>query len=120
MCVSMPSGGSRLSITKCPGAVRIVSAGRELAAVSELEIESIRKMLLSGKACAPHPYLREGAIVRVRRGPLKDLEGILVKVKNQARLVLSVTLLSRSVAAEVSHADVEVVRISGGPGSLVA
>jgi len=76
--------------------------------------------LSSGKACEPHRYLCEGAVVRVCRGPLKDIEGILVKVKNQARLVLSVTLLSRSVATEVSLSDVEVVSMSGGPGSLVA
>ncbi len=39
--------------------------------------------------CA-HPLLREGAWVEVRRGALKGLEGLLVRIKNQTRLVLSI------------------------------
>jgi transcription termination/antitermination protein NusG len=114
------SGFARHTIMRTAGAVRIVASGSGLAAVSEQELEAVRRMLSSGGTCAPHPFLREGAVVRVRRGPLKDLEGILVKVKSQARLVLSVTLLSRSVATEVCLSDVELVRMSDGPGSLVA
>lgn len=111
---------SRLSVIQSTGAVRIVGVGRDLASIPDEEIESVRRMLSSGRECAPHHYLREGALVRVRRGPLKDLEGVLVKVKNQTRLVLSVTLLCRSVATEVSTEDVEVIRMCGGSGSLVA
>ena len=46
-------------------------------------------------------------VVRVLRGPLKDL---LIRLKNQARLVLSVELLSRSVSTEANGRDVEVMR----------
>jgi len=50
----------------------------------------------------PHPYLREGQRARIRRGPLADVEGILVRTKpNKGLLVLSVNLFQRSVAVEV-------------------
>jgi hypothetical protein len=41
---------------------------------------------------------------------LRDVEGLLVRIKSQARLVLSVELLARSVSTEIDAGDVEVVR----------
>jgi len=50
----------------------------------------------------PHPYLRDGERVRILRGPLADVEGILVRTKpNKGLIVLRVALLQRSVAVEV-------------------
>jgi hypothetical protein len=55
----------------------------------------------------PHPYLKCGERVRVIRGSLEGIEGILVRKKNPYRLVLSMDLLARSRAAEIDAADVE-------------
>jgi transcription antitermination factor NusG len=57
----------------------------------------------------PHPYLREGARVRVKRGPLLGAEGIMIHRKQRFRLVLSINLLQRSVMVEVDEGDVELV-----------
>jgi hypothetical protein len=46
----------------------------------------------------------------MKRGPLKNLEGLLVRVKNQTRLVVSITLLSQAVSTEVDVSDVEFLR----------
>jgi len=54
--------------------------------------------------------LRVGERVRVRKGALRGVEGLLVRVKNQTRLVVSVTLLSRSIAAEIDSQDVEPIQ----------
>jgi hypothetical protein len=61
-------------------------------------------------AAQPWPYLRVGDIVRVQYGALRDLEGILVEVKKRHRLVVSVTLLQRSVAVEIDRDWVSRVR----------
>jgi hypothetical protein len=47
--------------------------------------------------------------VRVIRGSLQGIEGILVRKKNQFRLVLSVEMLAKSVAVEIDASDVEPV-----------
>src|SRR6266550_174131 len=52
----------------------------------------------------PWPFLKVGEIVRVEEGPLRGLEGVLLNFKGRYRLVLSVTLLQRSVAVEVESA----------------
>ena len=70
----------------------------------------MRRLLLSTGKCASHPFVREGDWVRVRRGPLQDLEGILVRIKNQSRLVVSIELLSQAVSTEVDAGDVEPIR----------
>ena len=55
-----------------------------------------------------YSYLREGQRVRITRGPLADVEGVLVRSKpNKGLLVLSVDLLQRSYAVQVDCTLVE-------------
>lgn len=105
------TGASRLTVLRTAGAVRILGNQDSIEAVPDTEIESIQRLLQSNAALLTHPLLQEGSMVRIRRGPLKDVEGLLVRVKSQARLVLSVKLLSRSVSTEVDVRDVEAVRV---------
>jgi transcription antitermination factor NusG len=93
----------RLPILTTPGVVSIVSSGQGPIAVDEGELASVRSMLLSGAVVGPWPFLREGEYVSVERGPLAGVEGIIVSVKNQYRLVVSVSLLQRSVAVEIDR-----------------
>ncbi len=63
---------------------------------------AIRTLLRARAAVLPHAYLRDGQRVRITRGPLANVEGILVRQKpHHGVLVLSVDLLQRSVAVEV-------------------
>ena len=73
-----------------------------LATVPEHEIDAIRRIVAAKIPALPYPYLRGGQRVRITRGPLTDLEGVLVR-SNPSRglLVVSVDLLRRSVAAHV-------------------
>ena len=101
---------ARLQVLKTNGVVRILGVGGRIEPVPDFEIDSIRQLLESGKQCYPYPFVREGSWVRMRRGPLAGLEGRLIRVKSQTRLVLSVELLSQSVATEVDAWDVEPIR----------
>ena len=98
-----------LEVRKARGLVRILGQGWDrLAAVPEEESLAIRTVLRSKLPIHPHPYLREGQRVRIRRGQLSGVEGILVDGKaHKGRLVLSVELLQQSVAVEVDCTDVE-------------
>jgi len=98
-----------LEVRQARGLVRILGQGWDrLAVVPEEEIHAIHAVLRSKLPIHSHPYLREGQRVRVRRGLLSGVEGILVGGKaNKGRLVLSVELLQQSVAVEVDCSDVE-------------
>lgn len=101
---------SRVSVLRTSGVVRILGVNESIEAIPVSEIESVQRLITAEVPLMTHPLLREGASVRIRRGPLKDVEGLLVRVKGESRLVLSVQLLSRSVSTEVDVSDVEVIQ----------
>jgi transcription antitermination factor NusG len=103
---------TRLAVLRARGVVRILGDSSAVEPVPEEQIEAVQLLLNSKLPCLAHPFLREGTRVRVKRGALANLEGILVRVKNEARLVISIPLLSQSVAAEVDARDVEPLKSS--------
>jgi transcription antitermination factor NusG len=102
----------RLAIITTPGVHGLVSSAGKLAGIPEKEIQAVRSVVEGRIAVEPHPFLKCGDRVRVKSGALSGLEGFLVRKKGQARLVISVSLLERSVAAEVDAATVERVLTS--------
>jgi transcription antitermination factor NusG len=100
----------RLQVLHTLGTVRILGNGGEIEPIPDLEIESLQQLMRSNTPVFAHPFLREGSWVRVKRGALEGLEGFLVRIKTRGRLVLSVNLLSRSVATEVDLTAVEAIR----------
>lgn len=100
----------RLPILKTPGVRQIVGNQHTPLPVDESEIRALQTLVLSGAPNQPYPFLTVGDRVRVQSGALRGLEGILVDVKGRQRLVISVTLLCRSVAVEIDWADVVPVR----------
>jgi len=96
-------------VLKAPGIASIVGFGSKYCPVEDAEIEAIQIVLESGALVSPHAQLRPGSRVRVLHGSLKGLEGTLVEVKDERKLVVSVSLLQRSVAVEISDLLVEPV-----------
>jgi transcription antitermination factor NusG len=105
---------ARLEVMKIASVVRILGQGERIEPVAEEEIAGLQRLLVANAHCLAHPLLREGAWVRVRRGALEGLEGLLVAVKGRTRLVLSITLLSQSVSTEIDASDVEYLRSTSG------
>src|SRR5439155_26660888 len=94
---------SYIDIYKARGLVRILGERwDQLAAVPDSEIQAIQRLIDSGHAILPYPYLQQGQRVRITRGPFTDVEGILVRVNpRKGLLVVSVDLLQRSVAVHL-------------------
>ncbi len=102
----------RLPILKTPGVIQIVGFKTGPAAVDEAEIRSIQTLVAAGAPHQPWPFLAAGDRVRIESGPLLGLEGILTEVRRSYRLVLSVTLLQRSVAVDIDSASVTAIHPS--------
>lgn len=94
------------SVLLTPGVRYVVSFDGKPAPVSDEEIQNLQLMMRSGVPLEPWPFLKEGDLVRVERGPLRGVEGVLVRLKGSWRVVISVRVLERSVAAEVDREDV--------------
>src|SRR5690242_5756374 len=94
----------RLPILKTPWLLRIVGFNHIPAPVDDEEIDSVRTLVASGAAAQPWPFAGVGERVRIESGPLRGVTGILSQIKGNHKLIVSVTLLQRSVAVEVDSA----------------
>ena len=90
-------------VLNSPGVIHVVSMGAKPLPVDEQEVANIQKVCRSGKDAQPWPFLRIGRHVRVESGPLAGTEGIVLEVKSGWRIVVSLTLLQRSVSAEIER-----------------
>jgi len=99
----------RVQVVSVPGVVNIVGIHGRPSPIPDEEIAPLRDCFMRHIGMEPHPYLVAGRCVRIRKGPLVEMEGILIRRKGQFRLVLSVNLIARSVVVEVDVNDVVAV-----------
>ena len=78
----------RVRVLEVPGVHSFVGNRREISAISDSYIASLREGIQLHKI-EPHPYLVVGERVRIKNGPMTGLEGILIRKKNNFRVVLS-------------------------------
>lgn len=96
-------------VVTAPGVVRIVGDSSGPAPIPAVEIDAIRRIAESKVAREPWPFLRAGQKVRIERGPLRGIEGMVVTVSSRRRLIVSVQLLQRSIAVDIEPEAVDVV-----------
>ncbi len=102
--------GIRLPILKIPSVISVLGLGKTPQPIPDAEISALQTVCKARIHAVPHPFLTVGAKVRINEGPLAGVEGILVQAKG-ARLILSVSLLQRSIAVEVDTEWIAPVRI---------
>ena len=89
-----------LPIVMTPAVQKVLTNDGRPTALEDRVIETLRRVSEDGRA-RPHPYLSVGQRVRVQRGALTGVEGILVAVKGKQRLVIAAELLQRAVSVEL-------------------
>jgi transcription antitermination factor NusG len=97
----------RLRALETPSVVRLVGFNGHPIALPDKEMEALRACVEARLAAEPHAYLTVGRRVRIKSGPLAEMEGVLIRKKNRYRVVLSLDLIARSAAVEVDAADVQ-------------
>lgn len=100
----------RTRVLQTAGIVTIVSRGGKPVPLSGDEIQKLRLCADNPSLFEPHPFLRIGQRVRVKRGLFAGWEGILVEKKNSSRLVMTVEQIMRSFSIDLHGADVEALQ----------
>jgi transcription antitermination factor NusG len=93
----------RFPVLDTPGVSRIVSFGGQAIPISSGEIEAIQAACRSGRSLRPWPELHPGDRVRIERGPLRGLEGTLLKSDGKIELVIGIELLQRAISVALDH-----------------
>lgn len=98
---------SRIRVLKTPGVIDIVGRNSITDRITDEEIEILRSGLPMRKP-KPHPFAL-GESVRIVRGPLSTLEGVVIRQKGALRVVITVPLIQQSVSVEIAADELESV-----------
>ena len=96
----------RLRVLQSQGVVRVIGSGGRPEPIPDEEIDSLRKLISTSNDYECCPYLKEGMIVEVIRGPLQGVKGRLVRKARACRLVVSISLIQHAVTIEITAANV--------------
>jgi transcriptional antiterminator NusG len=96
----------RTVVLRVFGVVDIVGGGSSPEPIPDDEIEALKTLMASKLPYDAHPYLREGMVVEVKRGPLEGVRGILLRKAKRHRLVISIHLIRQAAAVEIDASDV--------------
>lgn len=93
----------RLPILTTPSVFAIVGDSISLTPIPPEQMESVRRLTVSGQIVEPCPFLKIGEKVSIERGPLAGVKGILTRIRNTWRVVVSVDLIQQSISVEVDR-----------------
>lgn len=99
----------RLRLLREPGIIAIAASNTSPTPIDDAEI-SMLKLVAENVKAQPHPYLALGQRVRITSGPLTGMEGILMRKKQELRVVISIEIIMRSITVEISEFEIEPVR----------
>lgn len=99
----------RLPILMTPGVYSIVGSGKTPVPISENEILALKSVDAAKMKVEPCSFLNVGAKVRVINGPLANCEGVLIENRSLCRVILSVSIIQRSVRVEVDRTSLVVL-----------
>ena len=104
---------NRLAVLEIPGVLSIAGPSESAFPISDAEIAWIKMILASGLPVKLRTFLCAGQRVRIKRGPLAGLEGILRRKRDDFQVVVGVAALNRSVAVEINRE--RVCAVEGSP-----
>ena len=100
---------ARLPVMTTPGVIRVLGVRNVPVPLSDVEITSLQIAMKAQLPIQPFPFVTAGQRVRINGGVLAGVEGIVLGLKSELRLVLSITLLQRSVVLEIDRDQVSTV-----------
>jgi|SRR5580658_605410 transcription antitermination factor NusG len=106
-------GDRHMPVVSIPGVIRLVGNGRKPLPVPDCEIDSLRIVVASCLRADPISVPEIGKKVRIIRGPLSGVEGVLISIKNRHRLVVGVQMIQRQVAVEIEDNWVTKLDVTG-------
>ena len=110
----------RTHVLRIPSVVRMLAFNGTPAAIEDDQIDAVRRCLTCGENPEPHPFPETGDLVRVRSGPLQGLQGVVTRCKNRLRIVVSISLIHKSISTEVNAHLLEPITQTAEKGAVVA
>lgn len=71
------------------------------------DLRNIKRLIDTDRPLTPEARLEPGQPVRVRSGPLRGMEGMVVRRRGEQRLVVAVRFVNQGVSIELEDVDLE-------------
>jgi len=99
----------RLDVVSAKGVIQIVGTPYGPSPIPDTQIEAVQIMIESKLKKDPYSFLVKGMRVRVKRGPLKGQEGVLLHKGNIYRFVVCLPVLGQSIGVEINASALEAI-----------
>jgi transcription antitermination factor NusG len=109
---------SLIKVLRLPGMVRFVMSGRELVAVPNEEIETVRALVQSNTSYEPGPFPAVGERVRIHGGCLEGVEGVLTSQTGRGEIVIAVGAIQRSLKIPLGGYRIERLSQNDAAGGI--
>ena len=94
------------SLVRTPGVTRLVSFGSNILPLDDAEVTGFLIAAASDRCRWSVRYSKAGEVITVTNGPLAGTAGIFVRTGRNGRIILSISMLNRSISLELDEADV--------------
>lgn len=96
-------------VRMAPGAVELMGSAGMPVPIPQEQIDAVQRLVYCTLPYDPHPTLEPGMKVRVVRGPLFDVEGVLIRKSPRAKILISIHLLHQGATVTLDAEDVVAV-----------
>ncbi len=93
----------RLPVLTVPGVVHIVGFGSVPHPIDPIEMASVKALIQARLPVRRYPFPPVGDKIAIQAGPLRGAEGVILAHRGEDKLVVSVSLLQRSIAVAVER-----------------
>ena len=92
-------------VLNTPAVYQLATRSGVAAPIEEHELHTIQRIESAGLPVVPWPFLKEGQLVRIARGPLTGVAGMLASSSKTWHVVVNIQLLQRGVAVAIDRSD---------------
>lgn len=99
------------TVLDSPGVVGYVSFGGKAQTVPGSQIENIKTLVANAdnEFVITHDKIAKGALAEVLSGPLKGIQGEIVEICGQSRILIRVDAMGSCLHANISHSEIKLV-----------
>jgi transcription antitermination factor NusG len=99
---------SRRTVIASPGVLKVLG-NKESEVVDAQEIERIRRAIAMGCVLRPHPAITVGTRVRVSNGVFAGTEGLVVELRSNCKVIISMSAVKQCFSLETEIGNVEIL-----------